>query len=170
MRGLLPYLGTGLLGLAAVSEFSIALKTGSTQAALPELSAASTNQAAASESTLFLPQPRPEVYYRAITDRPLFAPTRRPFVEAPVEEVVEEAPVEITEPAPEPVKPPPPKVALMGAMGGEDGMIALLKFNDDEDQWVSVGTNIGGWKLTTVTPTWVELTDGDTQIRVEMFE
>jgi hypothetical protein len=61
-------------------------------------------------------------------------------------------------------------VVLMGAMGRGDGMMALLKINDGKADWFAQGAQVQGWTVNKIEPTWVELTDGNTQLRLEMFK
>lgn len=164
MRAALPAVGTALLAVTAVASLALALPALRKQDAAQRADlTAQQNMPSAAGEALVLPRPRPEIYYKAITDRPLFAPARRPLVGEVTEAVT---------PAAEPVQPTArkPDVMLMGAMGNDKDMMALLKINDEDGQWFSVGENIDGWEVKKVTPTWVELTDGDTQFRVEMFE
>jgi hypothetical protein len=113
---------------------------------------------------LKLPQPRADVYYKAITDRPLFATNRRPFIE---DTPAKEAPITLATTA---VIESRADVVLMGAMGRGDGMMALLKINDGKADWFAQGAQVQGWTVNKIEPTWVELTDGNTQLRLEMFK
>lgn len=168
MRRLLPYIGTGLLSVLATS---LLLKAANIEPTANVLSANANQseldgmeQRDRAPTELQLPQPRADVYYNAITDRPLFATNRRPFVEdAPAKE----APIAFTT---TPVIEPRADVVLMGAMGRGDGMMALLKINDGKADWFAQGAQVQGWTVNKIEPTWVELTDGNTQLRLEMFK
>ena len=82
MRALIPVFGTCILCGAAVTTGQLALQTSFEAPAL--LSAdkhaeGEASTASAETSPELQRRDRPDIYYQAITDRPLFSPTRRPI-------------------------------------------------------------------------------------------
>ena len=108
---------------------------------------------------------RPAIYYEAITDRPLFAPDRRPFT--PV--IIAPAPPS-SEPEPEPIPELPPELVLMGTMGTAQNPIALIEHDGASAEWAAVGTDFEGWALTDIGPDWIVISDGTTDLRLDMFQ
>lgn len=112
------------------------------------------------------PRMRSEVYYAAITERPLFAATRRPFVAETV--TVEETPILEEPPAPDAEI--LPAVVLFGLMGGTDMRQALISVEGAQPEWISVGDKLGPWTLTDAGSDWLELSFDAQKIRLELYE
>ena len=164
MRALLPFAGTFLLA-ALAALFGAALLRGSDQAQpmaeRPDIAEIPN----AGEATLALPQPRPPVYYAAITDRPLFAPGRRPGVEEAAPEPVA-APVETPMPEPDAT---PPDLRLLGTLDTARRQSALVALYGGEPRWVPVGDTIDGWTLSDVGADWIELSLNSRTVRLELY-
>jgi hypothetical protein len=108
--------------------------------------------------------------------RPLFHPTRRPFV-APPPVAVEEAEVEVVEdptlhePDPEmEVSEPPPEFRLAGISGSADGIRVLLGMGSGGDfQWYRQGDELSGWKVTAITKLAVTLQRGEQNLTFPLY-
>ncbi|MBO6924185.1 MAG: hypothetical protein JJ859_18385 [Roseicyclus sp.] len=111
------------------------------------------------------PRPRNAIYYAAITDRPLFAPTRRP-------DVMDAPPGPEAEPEPDreiAFAPPPPQVRLLGVLQTGTSASALLSIEGGAPVWVPEGADIEGWRMSEVSATSVVLTADDRSLRLEMY-
>lgn len=114
-----------------------------------------------------LPSPRPEVFYNATTERPLFAPTRRPA--EPYEEM-EVAVVEDIEPVEETSEIAPiPEMELLGVFQNGPEETALIRIGEDEPIWIAAGQVEQGWSLDEVNANAVKIHRDDTYITLEMF-
>jgi len=113
-----------------------------------------------------LPAPRPDVFYQAITDRPLFAPNRRPVAAATaimtVEEVVPEEPVTAAQ--------RPDGLVLGGVLDGTDRRSAFIVIEGADGAWFQKDDLIQGWAITDITPDAITLANGDDSFRLELFE
>lgn len=78
--------------------------------------------------------------------RPLFSPTRRPFV--PAQEGVLEAPV-VEEPE-EIIDIEPPQIAILALQAGPNGTKALVQENEGASTWVSQGAQLSGWNVISI--------------------
>ncbi|SMR83565.1 hypothetical protein SAMN04488030_0042 [Aliiroseovarius halocynthiae] len=168
----MPVLGTGILLGVVVALGALTI----TQMFAPErtvvqFASQKTNiasvQNANTSTAPDLPK-RAAVYFEAISERPIFAPTRRPAVET-----VEEIAVIEPEVVPEPVeiKPSlPPNIKLHGISGDRENLSALLSIEGGSPDWAPVGTLFGNWKLTDVGADWVLLKSGDAFHRVELYQ
>lgn len=106
---------------------------------------------------------RPNAYYDAVTDRPLFAPQRRPF---------EPAVVVDTEPqAPEPVavEEPQPIFRLKGVMNIDGGYRALVESSAGVTEWIEEKNELSGWVIEEIGPDWVEIKKNESSIRLDMY-
>lgn len=109
-----------------------------------------------------LPSPRPDVFYEAITDRPLFAPSRRPEM---ISEVVAiEEPKQIEEIL------RPENLVLSGVLGGTPSRSAFISVGGLEGEWFRTNDEIEGWAITDIGPDAITLTDGNDSFRLELFE
>ena len=138
-------------GMGAIVAFEL---TGGLPLA-PEVTAASPGAQLewSREPVEFEPPPRDEV--EAIAARPLFSPSRRPFVAAE-----EEA-------APAPARSLPP-VTLIGVLLTEQQRAALLQaVGEGAPSWVREGNRIQGWQIERIEQSRVHLRAGD---RVETVE
>lgn len=115
-----------------------------------------------------LPAVRPEIFYAAITERPLFAPTRRP-----VDRSSEPAPEVIGTPEPVAIVPsiqPPTDLQLSGILGDGLNRSAFVARVDESGEWLRLGAEIDGWTITEIGPEWIILTAGEDIFRLELFE
>lgn len=107
--------------------------------------------------------------YAAITERPVFSPTRRP---APVPTSEEEPTVEpVMEDEPSPPPPPPDlDASVAGIVLSTARRIALFRI-PTQDRLVPVGEGdeLLGWTVVTIEPRTVLLRHGDTQKEVELI-
>ena len=166
---LLPLVGTGVL-LAATTAIGIEVnRVINDPPALPDTGSDMSNASpvAPSDTTSPRRKPRATVYYEAITDRPLFAPSRRP-VEAQAEIVVPE-PVPDSEPTPPPEPTAPPQVTLHGVITSGDRSRALLGLEGAAPEWFDLNASIAGWTLAEIGPDFVRLTRDTQKFRVDMY-
>ena len=166
MRALVPFVGT--IGLAALCVFgvfmaSLQIQDKTVAQPTPEQPQAS-NVARSSVSAL--PQARPAVYYEATTQRPLFAPTRRPVMA--IIDAVEAADPEPQEP--QQVAATIPDMQLLGVLQNGRKNAAYIRIGDTEPVWLSEGEMSLGWTLAEITPDSIQLTRDDDRITLEMFE
>ncbi|WP_457645940.1 hypothetical protein [Profundibacter sp.] len=113
---------------------------------------------------------RPAVYYAAITERPLFDPTRRPYApeQVAVEPEVDEVP---KAPTPEPEQEtPPPSISLQGIMTRDNKKAALIGINDGDSVWVLQGDPVADWTLSNIGNDWIEISRDARNIRVDMYK
>ena len=97
--------------------------------------------------------------YREIVERPLFAADRRP----PEEAIEEDEPVgEEAQPVEEPSD--PPDAILLAIITGGDRNRALVKVNDSQLLWMSVGDDIDGWTLASLTGTTAQFRRADQEL------
>jgi hypothetical protein len=174
MNKLNPALGTliliALTGSAGYLAFSVA-KPSFTFIKLPEIGSEEVALEATAEAPDLVPDQRPEIYFAAILDRPLFAQSRRPQVLESAS--VQEAPVLIPEPAPAPepeaVILPEPNVALLGITAGGAQNSALISVEGAEPEWLEEGSNISGWRIEGIKPSAIELSESGRSLRIELY-
>lgn len=167
---LLPTLGTGvllglvaLLGLGLISQYS---QDDSRTASLTEPASGNLAVAPASSGAAKLPM-RPGVYFAAITERPIFAPSRRP-----VQSVADETPVPtevVAEPSPE-VNEAAPTVKLHGIRGQGEEYSVLLSGDGLAPEWIGPGASIGGWMVSEIGSDWITMKNGENSQRVELYQ
>lgn len=165
---LLPLIGTGiliaivaLLGMRAAEVSQIKITSPETvhERDVPTSSAPQTRATQ-----------RPAVYYAAITERPVFDPSRRPYVPVavapePVPEPVEEAP----EPS-QPKEVPPPELTLQGIITRDERTAALIGINGEVPSWVTQGDPVADWTLNDIGNDWIEISRDARIIRMDMYK
>ncbi|MDA8747768.1 hypothetical protein N9M66_06110 [Litoreibacter sp.] len=175
MRTLLPLTGTliliGILG--AAGYLAMMTITPPQNGHIISQDAANPNSSnPLSVTPQLVPAPQPDTYFAAITDRPLFAPTRRANEAKPVAILEEPAPattpVIVVQPEPE-VEIPAPNLVLLGVLTGSARNSALISLNGSEPEWFRDGADIAGWKLTTIEADAIELSETDRSLRFELY-
>lgn len=169
---LFPLIGTGsLIALVGLLGFK-AHEASQTKIASPKI-ASTQNVLTPSASPTQLIQ-RPAVYYATITNRPVFAPSRRPYVpeiiapkpvSMPAPESVEEAP----KPAQQ-IEIAPPEVVLQGVIARDERTAALIGINGESPAWVGQGDQVAGWTLSDIGSDWIEISREARSIRVGMYK
>jgi hypothetical protein len=96
----------------------------------------------------------------ATSQRPLFAPTRRPFAPDPPPPPPAEAP------APQP--PPPPNVTLVGVVKDANVLQALLRLGE-KDLHVKIGDDLSGWTVADIGARSLVLTLGERTVSLNLF-
>lgn len=168
---LLPWAGSSLLLCASAGTLYWATRT--LQAfELPEIPppAAASVPATDTEtdSSAWNTVRRPAVYYAAITDRPLFAPLRRPA--APDDGQVQALPqAEAAPTADLQAETVVPVFTLHGTMAMADTGSALIGADDQPPEWLSVGGSIAGFTLNTVGPDWAQLSSSKTELKLDLY-
>jgi hypothetical protein len=168
---ILPWAGSSLLLCVAAGTLHWSVR--SIQSfeipEVPPLTPVSVTPAdAEGEKGAWVPVRRPAVYYAAITDRPLFAPLRRPvppdsgLAEAqPEAAAVPEA--DIADQAVVPV------LALHGTMVMSGGGSALIGVDDQPPEWIAVGGVIAGFTVNSIGPDWAQLSSSKTDLKLDMY-
>ena len=166
IRAFVPFLGTiGLATLCAFGVFTawLQMKDGTIAQSTSEQPLVS---GVTRSSITALPQARPAVYYEATTQRPLFAPTRRPVMA--IIDAVEAADHEPREP--HQVAATIPDMQLLGVLQNGRKNAAYIRIGDTEPVWLSEGEMSLGWTLAESTTDSIQLTRDDDRITLEMFE
>ena len=172
MKGwFLPYLGTGCLfvtvGIAGLGAYTAITKP------LPAMPIQSDNGSSSSS----IPDPKPHLrrtlsdkYYAAVTDRPLFTPSRRPLAqETRAIPLAEQKSQSEGEHALQPAVPEAPPFQLHGTLLTAVRPSALLSFPDSEPEWIQTGTKVQGWHLDAIGDGWVSLTRGEKTFKLELY-
>jgi len=168
---LTPAIGTGLLLGVVVALAAIAvtqMSRGAVETAqVSEVDTIQMVSEAVAPPSVNFPN-RPEVYFNAVIERPLFAPGRRPS-----EPVQDEAELPTVEPEANPVvnEPTlPPNVQLHGISGHEYDYSALLSMEGGAPQWIKQGASLDKWRLSSVGADWIILENGENSLRVELYK
>jgi hypothetical protein len=104
---------------------------------------------------------RPLDDFAATRDRPLFTPSRRPFV----------APAVARAEAPPPPPPPPPELTFFGTLVDADGASAIVRGGPSEKPvHVHVGDMVGGWKIAKIDDRQIVLSRDERAITFTMFD
>ena len=90
-----------------------------------------------------LPKQRPEVFYAAITDRPVFEPTRRPVSTAPAQIATEPETAPETGRNPSPL----PQLELLGVIRSSQSSSALLSVDGGAALWIKEGEMVSKWQV-----------------------
>lgn len=107
-------------------------------------------------------EPAPEARFRAMVDRPLFSPTRRP-PPAPA------APAPLDAPAMPALPPPAPSLTLSGVITGGGGGVALLRRPQDAAPiHVALGGTVDGWTVAEIHPRAVVLRRDARSVTVDL--
>lgn len=114
--------------------------------------------------SLAQPVARPAIFYKAITDRPLFSPSRRPEKAGPSGSV-ETVPVTPSRDAPQNA----PAFVLKGTMVIGNTASALVGLPDTPADWVTPGSVVSGWTVTKVDAESAELSLDSNIVRVDLY-
>ena len=164
----LPVFGSAMLAAAAFGLGAAALRTVTEPPGMPntEIDQAQTQVVETRSGETASRSPRAEIYYDAVTDRPLFSETRRPRdAEAPE---LEPVPAPVVTQTPEP-PPAPPDITMHGVITTSDQSSALLGIDGAAPEWIALNTDISGWVLTEIGPDWVRITRDSQTLKVEMY-
>lgn len=173
MRAALPAIGTVLLLGVTCGAGYFVLTTPTPSFAVVDKTADNSSigtQSTDAEATRLSPRARPDIYFAAITDRPVFEQSRRPIESAPVAD--EEPSVPESEPVvtPEPEgKIPEPNIVLLGVLTGGARNSALIALNGAEPEWVRQSAEVAGWILTTIESDAIELNEADRSLRIDLY-
>ena len=165
IQRLAPLFGTGFLAIVLASMIVWASDSiAERDVIITETEPRPPVEPTASEQPTILASTRPAVYYQAITDRPLFSPTRRPETTEPLDVPTNTKPLAAPDEAV-----PVPDFQLKGTMvmGGQAS--ALLSVDSAAPVWFEFGTDIAGWTLTQIGPDWAELSNNSDILRVELY-
>ncbi|WP_208353083.1 hypothetical protein [Pseudaestuariivita rosea] len=163
----LPYIGTIFLAIMAIGLSWRAVQVISADAPTLQPNNIDISAEATEQNPLSLPSSRPDVYYTAILERPLFEPGRRPFVET---SETPATPQQVAAPDPSPEElDEAPNIILLGVMQLSEDPSALLSINNAAPEWHRTGQTLAGWQLTEIENTWIELTRETRRLRVDMY-
>jgi hypothetical protein len=168
-----PFAGTALLAAALAGSLYLALLRA--PAAQPEVQpvAQATDASLHAATEFALPQRRSDLYYQAIDERPLFAPTRRPV--APIatavapETQVPQEPEPTIEPVTAAPSEPPPEFRLVGVMQTPKAGRVLIAIGGSAPAWFNEDDEIQGWRITSVKPGSATLTHDEMVIELEIY-
>ncbi|HHI70476.1 MAG TPA: hypothetical protein ENJ91_05690 [Rhodobacteraceae bacterium] len=167
----LPFAGTAILGSAVVILGIKALDVFRVEPTIE--TPVEDSFAGASESHRESQQAmarRPEVFYAAITERPLFDPSRRPFVLQETTPAPQDPVPVAVEPEKPPEELPPPQIVLQGVITKNDRNSALIGIDGKPSVWVSEGDFVDGWKINEIGSDWIEISQKARNLRVEMYK
>ncbi len=154
---------TIFLGQWALTSAPIVVATDTLSVPDPEIDSHNTGA-----RRLTFPSARPEIYYNAILERPLFAPTRAPQDSEP--ELGQTSSAVTTQITPVATSAPATDIRLSGIIGSENNRSALLGSDDSNKDWMQVDDTINGWSITEIGADWVELSLDHQTYRLELFE
>jgi hypothetical protein len=170
MRGIALWLGLTIFAasLIVANSYLFAYPV-QTTALLPT---ATPNSLAVENNKVALEGQNKELLLIHLKTRPLFSPTRRPWV-APTLEPVQEPVV-----APEPiviepvvaVEVQPPQVSLLGIDITPAGAKALtLESGATDAVWLRAGELLGGWTVRNIRTTSIELENGSRTVTLDLY-
>lgn len=165
IRWLAPLLGTLVLVLSSGVAVLVADRTLRDIPDTPVHGAARMPLAAQpdAQAVTLLPGRHPAIYFAAITDRPLFAPTRRPGMELAATPTAPPQPVSAVP------SDPTADVQLLGTIMMGERASALLVIGNQPPSWIGVGTVVAGFKLSGVGPDWAELASDTKTVRLDLY-
>ncbi len=164
IRWVAPLVGTLGLVLLAGALVLVAARTLHDVAETPAHSKARMPLARPTDApVVLLAGRRPAVYFAASTDRPLFAPGRRPGT-GPAK-----PPPAPREPVPSALTEQVTEVQLLGTIVMEERASALLAIGNQPPSWIAVGTVIACFKLSGVGPDWAELAFDTNVLRLDLY-
>ncbi|MEO8531354.1 MAG: hypothetical protein ABI459_09020 [Deltaproteobacteria bacterium] len=169
---LAPIAGTALLATVLAGSVMLVMRQQSVES-VPPVPLSTTTPENVSATTINMPARRPDLYYQAIADRPLFSPTRRPFepdvvLTGAAEPDPKMTATPVTEPAAQPAE-PPPDFRLLGLMTTAKGGRALIAVGDTAATWFGDGENLMGWRIGAVTRNGLTLTKDKIVINLEIY-
>jgi len=167
VRGLLP-IGAILAGVAALIAVNIVFALDTI-----DISADFTGMSAETVSSLVdqsaSPHLTPDIGPVAGLDRPLFSPTRRQFVPAPIEEVATPSPVEVVEAIPE-VSTMRPEIELKGTRRIGSSFAALVHEEATATySWITAGEVLQGWRVERVGEAELVLTSSGSSVVYSLY-
>ncbi|MGB3316139.1 MAG: hypothetical protein WBB85_17190, partial [Albidovulum sp.] len=141
-RVLLPLAGTAGLLLILTAQGALLLRSDDRVEEGVDLQRVAEEPATAENAVAHpLPSARPDIYYAAITERPLFSPTRRPQSSESEPEKAE--PVEDIAAESQDTGRDAPAIRLLGIMSGTGTPSALIAAEDGVSEWHKAGASLG---------------------------
>lgn len=117
---------------------------------------------------------RPEIYYKAVVERPIFSVERRPFESS---DVVSQAiqPEAMSEREILPTSPPLPEVILLGALIADVSRSALVSVAGSDPEWLHENDAVSdGWRIVSVHSRWIEidnlLDDNNDSVKIDLYK
>lgn len=164
IRALLPWIGTFILLLSTVVLGRLALEKVRVSPNNVSLSQRTETTPTHTHQTIRLTAKRPDIFYTVITERPLFAPSRRPEnaevrAEPPLENALQQEAQDL----------PAPDIRLLGTMSDNGGGQALISLNNTTPVWFMKGDSIKTWHLSAIGPDWIEITLNDRVLRLNLY-
>ncbi len=167
MSHVLPLTGTALL-LALTSALGLQVRDSlSNPPQMPPIKVKPVSVPVRSAAVVDDNRPeRDDTYFAAITQRPLFDPSRQPALL----EAAQAPAVPIVAPPAPALPPSPPTMTVLGVIGIGDASKALLAPDGAEPEWVKLGDQLTGWTLIEIGPDWVVLSKSEQQFRLDMYQ
>ena len=109
---------------------------------------------------------RPSVFYKAVTDRPIFESTRRPFVaeaesDTPaIDVIVQKDDAQIL----------PDNISVFGILKSNQGGTALIAIDGGERRWLKVNDKLSGWTLSEISSEWVKIKRLDDEKTIWLYD
>lgn len=170
----LPLVGSATLALTLGGTLFLATQRTNDATAGAVIAPPASEATTMESNEIVLPVRRGKLYYAAITDRPLFTPSRRPHVvsstesEKPTPDIVEPEPVvdavvevEIEEPMPD--------FRLLGVFAAGASRKALIAVGDNAPSWLEDGANIQGWNIGAVSTRGVTISKNGKTFDLEIY-
>lgn len=164
-------MGLGSLALAvtcALSGYRLVTTISEVQAAeLGKLEPQRVPENTPTASTTFQQRAsRPDVYFEATLQRPIFFQDRRPRQpEIEREQPVDTISVAVNQPEQE-----MPDLELRGVAGSSGSYKALISLKAGNPDWVRAGDVIENWKIEHIGATWIDIRNASQEIRIEMYQ
>ncbi len=172
----LPYLGTASLVTLAVLalQSSLALEPLQREAFRPsevELVSTKAEKASPAVGNSSFSKPAPEL--NSITERPLFAETRRPRTTMATPEIaILPKPEPVEQPKPAAVEPKPdrdPVFQVLGILGKEARPSALISVDNESAAWRFEQDIINGWTIISIQPEQILLSKNERKLSVKLY-
>ncbi|RLJ60742.1 hypothetical protein BCF46_0947 [Litoreibacter meonggei] len=173
MKVLLPILGTaGLLSFVAGAAYLVSIPQSEVKLPAEDDQFASETVVNSPDAgnTNMVPVAHSDSFYAPITDRPLFAQSRRPHEQAPA--AIEEIPEEIVVETPAPVEMlvlPEPNILLLGVLTGGVRNSALISVDGSPPAWQREGSDIQGWQLNAIDADAIHLSAHERSLRIDLY-
>lgn len=147
---------TGGLGYAAYEAQQMPIDTSPIA-----MAAASASEPGKSAGAPLAESPAAPPAFAQTVARPLFNPARRP--------IVAQKPKVVEAPPPPPVQPLKAELVGLAATTANGGRALLKTASDRPAAWLSVGEEVGGWRLSEIRPDRVVFQSGEQKQELHLF-
>lgn len=165
MSRLLPVMGTiFLLLVTAISAQLVLDGTFQTTNMMPARDIQPDAEPETMPAGTSLREARPQSYYSAITERPLFEVTRRPIdlsePEMVINDVARVEPIRMAR---------LPEIQLMGVLLSGEQPSVFLSVEGDKAKWLRQGDTVQSWVLEQVASDYVEFKNNKEVVRIDLY-